>query len=143
MWHIPNGQIMRVGNMSQQWARALLDVTVAYGSDLDAAQGAIKAVADELWRDPAWAGRVLEEPEVWGIEDLGPTGVTIRLVVKTQPAAQFTVLRELRARIIAGLDAAGVGVPNPNRTLVVQPEAEPAVTKRARPPKKVAAKDEG
>jgi small conductance mechanosensitive channel len=141
MWHIPNGQIMRVGNMSQQWARALLDVTVAYGSDLAAAQDAIKSVADDVWRDPAWAGRVLEEPEVWGIEDLGPTGVTIRLVVKTQPAAQFTVLRELRARIMAGLEVAGVGVPNPNRTLVVQPEAEPAVTKRARPAKKGATKE--
>jgi small-conductance mechanosensitive channel len=69
--------------------------------------------------------------------------VTIRLVVKTQPAAQFTVLRELRARIMAGLDAAGVGVPNPNRTLLVQPDAEPAVAKRARPAKKAAANDEG
>ena len=122
MWHIPNGQIARVGNMSQQWARALLDVTVAYGADLDLAQATMKQVADDLWRDGNWAGRVLEEPEVWGIEAMGPAGVTIRLVLKTKPAAQFTVLRELRARIHAGLAAAGIEVPNINRTLLVHPD---------------------
>jgi small conductance mechanosensitive channel len=122
MWHIPNGQIARVGNMSQQWARALLDVTVAYGADLDLAQATMKQVADDLWRDGAWAGRILEEPEVWGVEAMGPAGVTIRLVLKTKPAAQFTVLRELRARIHAGLAAAGIEVPNINRTLLVQPD---------------------
>lgn len=149
MWHIPNGQIMRVGNMSQQWARALLDVNVAYGSDLDAAQATIKRVADGLWRDAAWTGRILEEPEVWGIEDLGPTGVTIRLVVKTQPAAQFTVLRELRARIMAGLVEDGIDVPQPNRTLLVQPPGGPgsgeagAAEPVDKPPRKRAARRSG
>ena len=111
VWHVPNGTVLRVGNMSQQWARALLDVSVAYGSDLDLAQAEIKRVADELWQDPAWAGQVLEEPEVWGVEDLAPDGVTIRLVVKTLPAEQFKVLRELRIRIKAALDAAGIEIP--------------------------------
>ena len=96
VWHVPNGTILRVGNMSQQWARALLDVSVGYGADIDQAQAIIKRVADEVWNDPQWAGQVLEEPEVWGIEDLGADGVSIRLVVKTQPAEQFSVLRELR-----------------------------------------------
>src|SRR5690606_34641322 len=79
VWHVPNGQILRVGNMSQQWARALLDVSVAYGTDLDEAQRLIKEVADEVWRDRRWVGLVLEEPEVWGVEDIGPDGITIRL----------------------------------------------------------------
>ncbi len=120
VWHVPNGAVLRVGNMSQQWARALLDVSVAYGSDLDLAQAEIKRVADELWHEPEWAGLVLEEPEVWGVEDLTPDGVTIRLVVKTQPAEQFKVLRELRTRIKAALDAAGVEIPTPQRTVWVR-----------------------
>jgi len=123
VWHVPNGQIMRVGNMSQQWARALLDVSVAYGSNLDVAQQVIKEVADGLWRDETWTTRVLEEPQVWGIEDLAPDGVTIRLVVKTLPAAQFDVLRELRVRIKAALDAAGIEIPHPQRTIWVRREA--------------------
>jgi small conductance mechanosensitive channel len=120
VWHVPNGTILRVGNMSQQWARALLDVSVAYGSDLDRAQAVIKAAADELWQDPAWSEELLEEPELWGVESLAPEGVTIRLVVKTQPAEQFRVLRELRGRIKLALDAAGVDIATTQRTLVMQ-----------------------
>jgi small-conductance mechanosensitive channel len=120
VWHVPNGTILRVGNMSQQWARALLDVSVVYGSDLDLAQAAIKRAADELWQDPAWSDVVLEEPELWGVENLAPEGVTIRLVVKTQPAEQFRVLRELRGRIKAALDEVGVDIATTQRTLVMQ-----------------------
>ena len=120
VWHVPNGAVLRVGNMSQQWARAVLDVSVAYGSDLGLAQAEIKRVADELWHDEGWAGQVLEEPEVWGVEELAPDGVTIRLVVKTQPAEQFKVLRELRTRIKAALDAAGVEIPTAQRTVWVR-----------------------
>ncbi len=129
VWHVPNGTILRVGNMSQQWARALLDVSVAYGSDLDLAQAVIKAAADGLWQDPAWSEEVLEEPELWGVESLAPEGVTIRLVVKTQPAEQFRVLRELRGRIKLALDEAGVDIATTQRTLVMQ--QDPSI---ARPP---------
>ncbi|MEQ1787629.1 MAG: mechanosensitive ion channel family protein [Acidimicrobiales bacterium] len=122
VWHVPNGTILRVGNMSQQWARALLDVSVAYGSDLDHAQAVIKAAADEVWQDPDWSHDILEEPELWGVENLAPDGVTIRLVVKTQPAEQFRVLRELRGRIKAALDDAGVEIPTAQRTVWVRRE---------------------
>lgn len=119
VWHVPNGTILRVGNMSQQWARALLDVSVAYESDIDRAQAVIKRVADEVWQDPTWAALVLEEPEVWGVEAFAPDGVTIRLVVKTQPAEQFNVLRELRGRIKAALDDASVGFATAPRSVWV------------------------
>jgi small-conductance mechanosensitive channel len=120
VWHVPNGTVLRVGNMSQQWARALLDVSVAYGSDVDLAQAVIKRAADAVWQDPAWADLILEEPELWGVENLAPEGVTIRLVVKTQPAEQFRVLRELRGRIMVALDEAGIDIATTQRTLVMQ-----------------------
>jgi small-conductance mechanosensitive channel len=123
VWHIPNGTIERVGNKSQQWARALLDVNVTYGTDVEDAQGVIKQVADALWHDPAWAGKVLEEPEVWGIEELGPDGIVLRLVVKTQPAAQFGVMRELRRRITDGFYREGIEVPSTQRSMWVRRDA--------------------
>lgn len=113
VWHVPNGQILLVGNKSQQWARALLDITVASGADVARASEVIKRVADEVWRDERWSGEVLEEPEVWGVEDVGPGGVTIRVVVKTQPAAQFKVMRELRARVLRGFETEGIALPVP------------------------------
>jgi small conductance mechanosensitive channel len=109
VWHVPNGEIRRVGNKSQQWSRALLDVQVAFETDVDHATRAIKAAADEVWHSEDVGPSVLEEPEVWGVEGFGPTGIAIRLVVKTQPADQWKVLRELRSRIKVALDREGIG----------------------------------
>jgi small-conductance mechanosensitive channel len=109
VWHVPNGEIRRVGNKSQQWSRALLDVQVAFETDLDEATRVIKTAADEVWHSDDVGRSVLEEPEVWGVEGFGPTGIAIRLVVKTQPADQWKVLRELRSRIKVALDRAGIG----------------------------------
>jgi moderate conductance mechanosensitive channel len=123
VWHIPNGAIERVGNMSQQWARALLDVEVAYGTDLDAAQDAIKEVADELWHDEAFEGKILEEPEVWGVEKLSPDAVALRLVIKTRPAEQFPVMRELRRRLSDEFQRRGIAMPFPQHSVLVQRDA--------------------
>jgi len=117
VWHVPNGEISRIGNKSQQWARAVLDVDVAYDTDISRATEVIKASADSMWHDEASAGLMLEEPEVWGVENLGADGIAIRLVVKTAPNEQTGVARELRARIKAALDEAGIEIPFPQRTV--------------------------
>ena len=120
VWHVPNGTIDRVGNMSQQWARALLDVDVAYGTDVDEAQAVIKRVADSVYEDPEWRGRILEAPEVWGIESLGPDAISIRLVVKTRPGDQFPVMRELRRRLSEEFIDEGIEMPFPQRSVWVR-----------------------
>jgi small conductance mechanosensitive channel len=112
--------IERVGNKSQQWARALLDVGIAYGADIDEAQSVIKQVADGLWREPEWSGKILDEPEVWGIEQLGPDAIVIRLVVKTQPSEQFAVTRELRRRLADAFYHEGIELPFPQRSVWVR-----------------------
>ena len=124
VWHVPNGVIERVGNQSQQWARALLDVSVAYGTDLRQAQDVIKATADGLWRDDEWSGMLLEEPELWGVEMLAADSVDIRLVLKTEPGLQWKVMRELRIRLKEALDAAGIEIPFQQRTLWIRNEGE-------------------
>jgi small-conductance mechanosensitive channel len=112
VWHIRNGEIIRVGNMSQGWSRALLDVAVVHDTDVDAATATIKRVADEVWHDEEFGQLVLEEPEVWGVESVGIEGMAIRLVVKTAPLEQWKVARELRRRIKAAFDEAGIEVPS-------------------------------
>lgn len=117
VWHMPNGEITRVGNKSQQWARAVLDVDVAYNTDIPRATAVIKATADEMWTAQDGTGHMLEEPEVWGVENLGADGIAIRLVVKTAPNEQLTVERELRARIKHAFDEAAIEIPFPQRTV--------------------------
>lgn len=127
VWHIPNGEIRRLGNMSKHWSRALLDVEVGYGTDLEQARAVIKRVADAVWREEP---HVLEEPEVWGVEALGASGITIRLVVKTTPSEQWAVSRRLRERIKDAFDAEGIEIPFPqqvvwHRTTIAGDAAEP------------------
>ena len=117
VWHIPNGTIARVANKSQQWSRALLDVQVSYGTDTEKAVAVIKRVADETWQDQKWEEAIVEEPEVWGVEDLAADGVTIRLVVKTKPLMQWKVQRELRRRIKETFDAEDIEIPFPQRVV--------------------------
>jgi small conductance mechanosensitive channel len=120
VWHVPNGIVERVGNMSQQWARALLDLSVAYGTDVGRAQQVIEDTAVELWNEPGWRSAVLERPEVWGVEDLGLDAVVIRLVVKTRPAEQWRVMRELRRRMLAAFEEHGIEIPAGPRALLLQ-----------------------
>jgi moderate conductance mechanosensitive channel len=114
LWHVPNGEIRRVGNKSQHWSRALIDVDVAYDTDLDHAEAVIAGVAHEL---AAGDADVIEDPEVWGVERLGAHGVSIRLVVKTRPSEQFRVSRELRRRLKAAFDREGIEIPFPQQTV--------------------------
>jgi small conductance mechanosensitive channel len=112
VWHVPNGEIKRVGNKSQQWSRALLDVEVDRDTDVASAIRVIKQTADAMWQDEGWRDAILTEPDVWGIEELGAQSMKIRLVVQTLPLEQWRVARELRARIKAALDEAGIETPH-------------------------------
>lgn len=111
VWHVPNGQISRVGNKSQQWARALLDVPVAPDADLERVAGIIGDAALGVWELDAARPDVLESPEVLGVEYLGPDAATIRVQGKTRPGAQWRVNRLLRVAIAEALDDAGVALP--------------------------------
>ncbi|SEG55576.1 small conductance mechanosensitive channel [Thermomonospora echinospora] len=113
VWYIRNGEIMRVGNESQNWARAVLDIPVDYGEDTAKVKEVLKATADRLADDPAWKEIILEEPSVWGVQGLTGEAVVVRLVVKTAPGRQGEVARELRERVKRSFDDAGVTVATP------------------------------
>ena len=111
VWHVPNGEIRRVGNKSQQWARAVLDVAVAPTADLEKAAAIIAEAAEEVWATDVAKPDVLDQPEVLGLEYLGPDAATIRVQGKTRPGAQWRVSRLLRVRIAEKLTEAGVELP--------------------------------
>jgi small conductance mechanosensitive channel len=113
VWYVRNGEVVRVGNMTQSWSRAVLDVPVAYDADIAEISAMMLEVARRLTADEEWAGLLLEEPEVLGIEQLAGDAVVVRLVQKTQPGEQWKVTRELRRRIKERFDAEGVVLPPP------------------------------
>ena len=129
VWHVPNGEIARVGNYSQLWSKAVVDIEVAYGTDARVAMGVMQQVADGLWNDPEWGGDELSEaPTVFGIQSLGASGVGLRVAVKTEPSMQWAVEREIRLRLKEAFDAAGIEIPFPQQTTWLRDDtAEPAV----------------
>jgi small conductance mechanosensitive channel len=111
VWHVRNGEITRVGNKSQGWSRAIVDVPLAVTADVSAVREILVDVAHGLAAEPAFADRVLEEPEVWGVESFAKDGLVLRLAQKTPPLEQWAVERELRERVVVALAAQGITTP--------------------------------
>lgn len=110
LWHVPNGEIRRVGNMTQGWSRAVLDVPIDDDADVERALALLEALGAAVAGDPALAPLLLAAPEVVGIETLGIDGATVRMTVRTVPGEQWRVTRELRRRVMVDLGTAGIGI---------------------------------
>ncbi len=113
VWYVRNGEIIRVGNMSQNWARTVLDVQVSSREDISHVRRVLSDVIGDLWRDEDYEGVVIEEPEIWGIEAMTPDAITLRVTLKTAPMEQWRVARVLRERIKARFDHEGIQAPYP------------------------------
>lgn len=112
---IPNGSIVRVVVLSKDFARAMVDVEVGYGTDPDRAFEVLGEVGRQLHEDQP--DKALEPLEVKGVEVLGPSGFIIRTLTKTGPGAQWDVARELRRRILLAFREAGIEIPYPQRVV--------------------------
>jgi moderate conductance mechanosensitive channel len=122
VWHVRNGEVVRVGNMSQGWSRAVLDISVAYGEDLTRVMETLKELGSDMRQDPDWGDKFLDEPEVWGVEALAADGITVRMIIKTVPLQQWVVAREMRRRIKYRFDTLGIEIPFPQRTVWMRTE---------------------
>ena len=124
VWYVPNGEILRVGNMSQNWSRAVVDVSVGYGEDLARVKRVLSEVAHDLWEDDEFSHLIIEEPEITGVEMLAADSVNLRVLIKTRPMEQWAVAREMRQRIKARFDHEGIEIPFAQR-VVWHREAQP------------------
>jgi moderate conductance mechanosensitive channel len=110
---IPNGNIQLVSNKSRGWARAIVDVRVAYGEDVQRVRELLEELFDELRAEPAMRDWLMEGPSVLGIETLADYGQVIRVVAETRPSKRPDTERVLRERISARLAERGIQVPMP------------------------------
>ena len=111
VWYIRNGEIIRIGNKSQGWSTAMVDIPVAYSENLDKVIPLIRTVVHELDESPDWQDKLLEEPQVMGVESMTGSVVTIRVIAKTAPEQQYGVSREIRERVKAAFDEHGMKAP--------------------------------
>ncbi|MEV6399014.1 mechanosensitive ion channel family protein [Streptomyces sp. NPDC051907] len=117
IWYVRNGEVKRIGNLSQGWATANVDVTVRSSEDLDHVRGVIQEVADELAKTEPWNEQLWGPVEVLGLNEVLLDSMTVRVSAKTMPGKALGVERELRWRIKQAFDAAGIrivgGLPAP------------------------------
>lgn len=111
LWYVRNGEILRVGNMSQDYAVAVVDVPLAHTADTEEASTLAARTATERLERADLAGDVLERLEVLGVNEITTEGVTLRLTVRVSPGRQWVVQRALNAAITDAFDDAGVPRP--------------------------------
>ncbi len=117
LWHVRNGEILRVGNQSQGWARAVLDIPIAYNTTMATYSEVIAATTEEVEKDPEIADAILEKPEIWGVESLSAESQVIRTVLKTKPNQQWAVARAFRAELKRQMDRRGIQIPITQETV--------------------------
>ena len=103
---VPNGEIHVASNLTRVWSRINVDVTVAYGTDIDAAIAVVDAVGREMAADPVWKRRVLEAPRVERVTALAERGVTLKILGTVRAADQWSAAGDLRRRLLAAFDGA-------------------------------------
>ena len=110
LWFVRNGEILRVGNMSQGWARVIIDLAIPYSSNVEAVQAELLRVATALASSRKWRAVILEKPEIWGLESITAEALVTRLAVKTRVSAKWDFARDLRLHMKKALDGMGVSL---------------------------------
>ncbi|CAL9610521.1 mechanosensitive ion channel family protein [Saccharothrix sp. NPDC042600] len=110
VWYVRNGEILRVGNSSQGFAVAVVDLPLAYGANLASASEVLTTAALEAVAEESLEKDTIDKPQVLGVEKVTPEGITMRVTVKVRPGRQWAVQRALRAKLMPALEGAGISL---------------------------------
>ena len=129
---VPNGEIRVASNYTKEWARVNMNISVSYDTDLKRAMEVINRVGKELAEDPDWMGAILTPPRALRVDNLGDSGIDIKIMGETKPMRQWDVMGELRLRLKKAFDGEGIDIPYPhtkvyfgNAPAPFRPQGEP------------------
>jgi len=118
--YIPNGEIGVASNFTQEYSRINLNVGVSYSEDLDHVMQVIDRVGEEMAADPKWGQSLITPPKALRVDNLGDSGIDIKVVGDTKPIKQWEVMGELRKRLKKAFDDEGIEIPYPHRVIVTR-----------------------
>ncbi|MBT9255769.1 mechanosensitive ion channel family protein [Phycicoccus sp. MAQZ13P-2] len=110
-WYVRNGEVIRIGNLSQGYAAAWIDMPVSYLEPIEKVLDVVRRTTEDFGNDPEWEPKITEPPTVLGVDAITGQTVTVRVLVKCLPGENFGVQRELRLRLKDAFDAAGIQGP--------------------------------
>lgn len=113
--HIPNGEISSASNLTKQWSRVNMNISVAYDTNLDRAIKVLNEVGMSLAQDAHWAKFIIKPPQVLRVDEFGDSAIEIKVLGDTKPLKQWDVTGELRLRIKRAFDREGIVIPFPQR----------------------------
>lgn len=108
LWYVRNGELTRIGNRSQGWSRAIVDITVPNSADVDGLEPKLLEAARTAVAAPEWQGVVTETPELWGLESVTADGVVLRIVARTTANQRDDVAWAIRTHLREALEDAGI-----------------------------------
>lgn len=111
LWYVRNGEIARVGNMSQEYAVARVEVPVAHSANIDAAERVALRAAEDVVADPEVADDVLGSPEMLGVQEVGADRVLLRMTLRTRPNAQWALQRRIRRAVLQAYEREEIALP--------------------------------
>jgi len=135
---VPNGEIKTASNFTKGYSRVNLNVSVGYGEDLDHVIKVTNKVCQEMAEDPKWKADFITTPQVLRVDNLGDSGIDIKILGDTKPIRQWGVTGELRLRLKRTFDAEGIEIPWPH-TKVYFGNAIPEMEEAKQPSRKVTA----
>jgi small-conductance mechanosensitive channel len=118
--YVPNGQINLVSNLTKEWSRAVLDISIAYKEDVDQVMEHLVKLGEEMSQDPEWSPKLIGDMEVLGVDAFADSAVVIKVMFTTLPLNQWAVGREFRRRVKNHFDQVGIEIPFPHRTLYLK-----------------------
>ena len=121
---IPNGQITSVANKSRDWARAVVHIGVAYGTDIGRVEAAVARVGEEVAASEAWRDIIVDPPTFIGVTSLDDSAVVVRIAAKVDPGNQWALDRDLKRRLHDAFGAAGIEIPFPQQVVWHRQEAD-------------------
>jgi small-conductance mechanosensitive channel len=125
---IANGEIRTVSNLSRDWSQAFVDISVAPEISLEKSMQALEAAAVEMRADPSWSQALVDGPRILGVQSFDRLASTLRLQVRTAPARQDEVSRELRRRIQIEFQRQGLPLSTVQRFELVSASPSPQET---------------
>jgi len=111
---VPNGEVRVASNLTKEWSRVNLNISVGYGEDLDRVMAVIDRVGLELAQDPQWRDAILTPPRSLRVDKFGDSGIEIKVLGDTRPLKQWDVMGELRKRLKRAFDQEGIEIPWPH-----------------------------
>ena len=130
---VPNGEIRVASNRTRVWARINLNVTVAYGTDIENATQVVNDVGRGMAEDPDWRRRVMEPPHIERVEALAEYGITLKILGLVRAPEQWAAAGELRKRLLAAFATHGIEIPRPQRVVLTRDVAQGATPSEAPP----------